>query len=56
MRLLELRQEGLVVVEVQIAGDSPAAGKRVAALSLPEGARLVSVIRHGSARSPSGRP
>jgi len=47
VRLLELRQEGLEVVEMQITGDSPAAGKRVAGLSLPEGARLVSVTRHG---------
>ena len=47
VRLLELRQEGLEVVEMQIAGDSPAAGKRVAGLSLPEGVRLVSVTRNG---------
>jgi trk system potassium uptake protein TrkA len=47
VRLLELRQEGLEVVEVQIAGNSPAAGKRVAGLSLPDGARLVSVTRNG---------
>jgi trk system potassium uptake protein TrkA len=48
VRLLELRQEGLEVVEMQITGDSPAAGKRVAGLSLPDGARLVSVTRHGT--------
>jgi trk system potassium uptake protein TrkA len=47
VKLLELRQEGLEVVELQITGDSPAAGKRVAGLSLPDGARLVSVTRHG---------
>jgi len=47
VRLLELRQEGLEVVEMQIAGDSPAAGKRVAGLSLPEDVRLVSVTRNG---------
>ena len=47
VRLLELRQEGLEVVEMQIAGKSPAAGKRVAGLSLPEGIRLVSVTRNG---------
>jgi trk system potassium uptake protein TrkA len=49
VRLLELRREGLEVVEVQITGDSPAAGKRVAGLSLPEGARLVAVMRRGTA-------
>jgi trk system potassium uptake protein TrkA len=47
VRLLELRQEGLEVVEMQIAGNSPAAGKRVAGLSLPDDVRLVSVTRNG---------
>jgi trk system potassium uptake protein TrkA len=47
VRLLELRQEGLEVVEMQITGNSPAAGRRVAGLSLPDGVRLVSVTRHG---------
>ena len=45
--LLDLRQEGLEVVEMQIAGGSPAAGKRVAGLSLPEDVRLVAVTRNG---------
>ena len=49
VRLLELRQEGLEVVEVQVLADSPAAGKRVAGLSLPEGSTLVSVMRNGVA-------
>ncbi|MEO5634431.1 TrkA family potassium uptake protein [Gaiella sp.] len=47
VRLLELREEGLEVVEMQIAGDSPAAGKRVASLSLHDDVRLVSVTRNG---------
>jgi len=47
VRLLELRQEGLEVVEMQISGNSPAAGKRIAGLSLPEDVRLVSVTRNG---------
>ena len=49
VRLLELRREGLEVVEVQVLAESPAAGKRVAGLSLPEGSRLVSVMRNGVA-------
>lgn len=49
VRLLELRREGLEVVEVQVIADSPAAGKRVAGLALPEGSRLVSVMRNGVA-------
>jgi trk system potassium uptake protein len=47
VKLLELRQEGLEVVEVQITEGSPAAGKRVGGLALPEGSRLVSVTRDG---------
>jgi trk system potassium uptake protein TrkA len=49
VRLLALRREGLDVVEVQIPPGSPAAGKRVASLQLPQGARLVSVMRGGVA-------
>ena len=49
VQLLELRREGLEIVEVQIDGDSPSAGKRVERLSLPDGARLISVMRGGHA-------
>jgi len=47
IHLLELRRENLEIVEVQIADHSPAAGKRVEALRLPDGARLISVMRDG---------
>jgi trk system potassium uptake protein TrkA len=47
--LLEMRAEGLSLVEVEVTGDSPAAGKRVASLHLPEGSRLVSIMRGGTA-------
>jgi trk system potassium uptake protein len=49
VHLLELRKENLEIVEVQIPRDSPSAGKRVERLSLPEGARLISVMRNGQA-------
>ena len=49
VKLLELRSEGLEVVELLVAGDAPAAGKRIAGISLPEGAKLVSVTRNGVA-------
>ena len=49
IHLLELRGENLEIVEVQIDSDSPSAGKRVEALSLPEGSRLISVMRDGQA-------
>lgn len=49
IRLLELRREGLEVVEVQVESDSPSAGKTIAELQLPEGSRLISVMRNGQA-------
>ncbi len=52
IHLLELRKENLEIVEVQIDKDSPSAGKRVAALSMPTGARLISVMRSGHAEIP----
>jgi trk system potassium uptake protein TrkA len=47
VHLLELRRENLEIVEVQISEDSPVAGKRVEKLRLPEGSRLISVMRNG---------
>jgi trk system potassium uptake protein TrkA len=47
VRLLELQEEGLEIVEVQIEKNSPVAGSRVGGLSLPDGSRLISVFRHG---------
>ena len=49
VRLLELRREGLEVVEVQVDADSPSAGRTVRELELPEGSRLISVMRNGQA-------
>jgi trk system potassium uptake protein TrkA len=49
IHLLELRKENLEIVEVQIDRDSPSAGKRVESLELPDGARLISVMRSGRA-------
>jgi len=47
VRLLQLPEEGLQIVEVQIEPKSPVAGSRVGGLTLPEGSRLISVFRHG---------
>src|SRR5436189_1572732 len=49
IHLLELRKENLEIVEVQIDKNSPSAGKRVESLTMPEGARLISVMRQGAA-------
>jgi trk system potassium uptake protein TrkA len=48
VHLLELRKENLEIVEVQIDKDSPCAGKTVEALQLPEGSRLISIMRDGT--------
>jgi trk system potassium uptake protein TrkA len=47
VHLLELRKENLEIVELQIDKDSPAAGKRLGGLQIPEGARVISVLRNG---------
>src|SRR5437764_9982399 len=49
VHLLELRKENLEIVEVQIDKSSPSAGTTVETLRLPEGARLISVMRDGRA-------
>jgi trk/ktr system potassium uptake protein len=49
VHLLELRKENLEIVEVEIEEGAPCAGKRVEQLSLPESARLISVMRDGKA-------
>jgi trk system potassium uptake protein TrkA len=47
IHLLELRKENLEIVEVQLDEGAPAAGKRVERLDLPEGSRLISIMRNG---------
>jgi trk system potassium uptake protein TrkA len=47
VHLLELRKENLEIVEVQIDEGAPAAGKTVERLDLPEGSRLISIMRNG---------
>ncbi len=47
VHLLELRKENLEIVEVLIDDGAPAVGKTVEALELPEGSRLISVMRNG---------
>jgi trk system potassium uptake protein TrkA len=49
VHLLELRKENLEIVEVMIDKNAPSAGKRVESLRMPEGSRLISVMRDGEA-------
>src|SRR3989475_8859775 len=55
VHLLELRRENLEIVEVQIDKSSPCAGTTVEKLRLPEGARLISVMRDGKAEIAVGK-
>src|SRR5919205_752475 len=48
-------EDNLEIVEVMIDKDSPSAGKKVERLDLPEGARLISVMRNGSAEIALGQ-
>jgi trk system potassium uptake protein TrkA len=47
VKLLELRKEGLDVVEVQIEDRAPVVGREAGQLTLPPGARLITVFRDG---------
>ena len=49
IHLLELRKENLEIVEVTVDKGAACEGKLVQALRLPEGARLISVVRDGKA-------
>ena len=52
VHLLELRKENLEIVELTIDESANSHGKRVGALRLPEGARIISVVRNGTAEIP----
>jgi trk system potassium uptake protein TrkA len=49
VKLLSLRREQLEITEIQLAEDSPSAGRLVREVDLPDGARLISVMRGGAA-------
>ena len=49
VHLVQLRPENLEIVEVEVGKECPAAGKRVEQLRLPGSARLISVMRDGTA-------
>jgi trk system potassium uptake protein TrkA len=55
IHLLELRRENLEIVEVVIDKKSPCAGKTVEQLRLPEGARLISIMREGKSEIAVGQ-
>jgi trk system potassium uptake protein len=54
IHLLELRNENLEIVEVQLDADSPCVGKQVSRITLPQGSRLITVMREGEAQMADG--
>ena len=48
VHLLDLPEERLEIIELVVAEDAPAAGRRVAEMALPDGALVISVLRDGS--------
>lgn len=49
VRMADLLDDHLVVVEVLVQADSPALGRRASQLALPPGDLVATVVRHGSA-------
>ena len=54
VHLLQLKRENLDIVEVQIDKESPSVGKRVDAIKLPDGSRLICVMRDGKTEIAEG--
>ena len=52
IHLLELRKENLEIVEVTVGAKAACAGKRIKQVALPEGSRVISVVRDGKAEIP----
>jgi len=48
VQLLALEGERLEIIELEVAADAPAAGRRVDEVSLPEGSLIISVLRGGT--------
>jgi trk system potassium uptake protein TrkA len=47
VHLLDLREERLEIIEIEVQAGSPADGKSVSELDLPDGSLLISVLRDG---------
>jgi trk/ktr system potassium uptake protein len=52
IHLLELRKENLEIVELTVGHAAPCMGKSIKQIVLPEGSRLISVVRDGKAEVP----
>jgi trk system potassium uptake protein TrkA len=54
IHLLELKKENLEIVEILVSDKASCAGKQIREVALPEGSRVISVVRGGKAESPDG--
>jgi trk system potassium uptake protein TrkA len=53
VHLLDLRDEQLEIIEVEVTQHSPAAGKSVQEMDLPEGSLIISLLRDGKGFVPT---
>ncbi len=53
VHLLDLPEERLEIIEMLLADNSPASGRRVGDLQMPEGSLLISVLRDGNGFVPN---
>ena len=54
VHLLDLPQERLEIIELEVDESSPAAGRRVRELGMPDGSLVISILRDGAGFVPSG--
>jgi trk system potassium uptake protein len=54
VHLLDLEEEQLEIIEMEVADDAPAAGRKVIDIDLPEGSLIISVLREGGGFVPKG--
>ena len=52
IHLLELRKENLEIVEILVDPHAACAGKSIREVRLPEGSRVISIVRNGKAETP----
>jgi trk/ktr system potassium uptake protein len=54
VHLLDLPQERLEIIELEVSGGAPGAGKMVRELGLPDGSLVISILRDGQGFVPAG--
>jgi trk system potassium uptake protein TrkA len=54
VHLLDLPEERLEIIELEVAEESDAAGRRVKDLGLPDGSLVISILRNGGGFVPAG--